>query len=332
MKFARLGENVFLRQAELTGEEFRLYSLIMFHSWRTGFCEHSLKDLCAMYSLNYDSHSRLFKRLRIKNWVEKSGGKIRPLVGLKTDETSVGGGSETDDSSVTQSPTDKKSVAQIGTDKTSVGESKTDEKSVNRDGAELTNRQSETDEKSVATDETSVFTDEKSVESPALIDRDLKREESFRSGEMEEGQGREVFGRRNGLRTEVPPEESEYVDTILDGLRQRFNTPFVLSREPEWVRVAENAFRNGFTSEHVLEVFDTLEKIKKRQKKNWRMKPEILEDNIPHLEALRNELRDLENGYGHGNGKFDRASPAAIPGAAGYRPERRMFRPPEAAE
>lgn len=163
MKFARIGEQVFLRQTELTGEEFRLYSIICFHTWiDTGVCRYSLRELAEKYDLNYDSLCRHYKILRVKKWAENTKDGIRPLVGVKTDEMSVTSALEktpakTDDLSVEAAngakfhPADGQVTNEI-TDEMSVLVGQTDISSVETgegDPAKLTKRQCETDKTSV---------------------------------------------------------------------------------------------------------------------------------------------------------------------------------------
>ena len=107
MRFARLGEEVFLRSHEIACEEFRLYAYIVFHTFSdSGICRMTIAEICEIYKLEYHNTSRRFKILRkdftdqelaalptktqdklrtMKTpWVEKTSKGIRPLVGMKS--------------------------------------------------------------------------------------------------------------------------------------------------------------------------------------------------------------------------------------------------------
>lgn len=83
-RFARLGEDVYKRQSELTGEEFRLYCIIFFHSFfDSGICRKNLRQLSGIYSLSYTHTTERYKVLEKLLWCETAKRGIRPLVGLK---------------------------------------------------------------------------------------------------------------------------------------------------------------------------------------------------------------------------------------------------------
>ena len=113
-RFARIGEEAIRRQSELTGEEFRLYCLIVFHTWtESGICSKNLQQLSDIYGLTYNHATERYKTLRkefSKNlkdkekerrererirkmespWCENTPQGIRPLVGIKTPKSGVG--------------------------------------------------------------------------------------------------------------------------------------------------------------------------------------------------------------------------------------------------
>ncbi|MBS1797820.1 MAG: hypothetical protein JSS81_28625 [Acidobacteria bacterium] len=112
MRFAKLGEEVFIRQSEISCEEFRLYAIIVFHTFvDTGVCRMPLREISKIYNLDYDNLTRRYKILRkdftpeeIKKlpekiqaqlekmkspWLEKTKKGIRPLVGVKTVNSTV---------------------------------------------------------------------------------------------------------------------------------------------------------------------------------------------------------------------------------------------------
>lgn len=95
-KFAKIGEEAVRRNAELVGEELRLYVLIVFHTWSdSGVCKKTLRELSDIYGLDYDNTTRRYKSLRTKQWCENTKLGIRPLVGLKTVKFTVNGKEQT---------------------------------------------------------------------------------------------------------------------------------------------------------------------------------------------------------------------------------------------
>lgn len=101
MRFARIGEEVFLRFSEISCEEFRLYAIIVFHTFTdTQLCRMTLRELADLYNLDYDNLTRRFKTLRMKSWVEKTRKGIRPLVGMKTVKITVSDDEKTVNSTV----------------------------------------------------------------------------------------------------------------------------------------------------------------------------------------------------------------------------------------
>ncbi len=97
MKFAQVGEDVYLRRKELKTDKEKnyqfetllLYQLILFHTWSdTGLCRKSVPEICEIWGLDYDNSMRRYKLLRNKGWVKEvvvRGEKyLRPLVGVKT--------------------------------------------------------------------------------------------------------------------------------------------------------------------------------------------------------------------------------------------------------
>ena len=89
-RFARIGEEAISRQTELTGEEFRLYVLIVFHTFMDSeICNKSLHELSGLYGLIYNHTTERYKKLRLKTWCENTKKGIHPLVGLKTPKIGV---------------------------------------------------------------------------------------------------------------------------------------------------------------------------------------------------------------------------------------------------
>ena len=83
MKFAKIDEEVFSRYGELTGEEFRLYCTVFFHTFiDTGICRRNLRQLCLIHGLNYTHTTERYKKLEKLKWCETTKKGIRPLVGL----------------------------------------------------------------------------------------------------------------------------------------------------------------------------------------------------------------------------------------------------------
>jgi len=105
-RFARLGEEAFDRQSELSGEEFRLYAIIVFHTfWEIGICRKNLRQLSKLHRLSYTHTTERYNILqmnfkgftneeiqkltkKIKSpWCEGAKGGIRPLVGVNVPKT-----------------------------------------------------------------------------------------------------------------------------------------------------------------------------------------------------------------------------------------------------
>lgn len=64
-RFAKIDETAIKRHAELSGEELRLFVLIKFHTWNeSGVCNKNLRELAAIYRLDYDNTTRRYKVLR----------------------------------------------------------------------------------------------------------------------------------------------------------------------------------------------------------------------------------------------------------------------------
>jgi hypothetical protein len=90
MRFAKIGEEVLSRHAELTGEELRLYMFIVFHTFiDTGICRRSITEIAHIHGLNYNHSTERYKRLRKIGWCRNERGGIRPLVGFKTPKNGV---------------------------------------------------------------------------------------------------------------------------------------------------------------------------------------------------------------------------------------------------
>jgi hypothetical protein len=81
MRFAKVGEEVMIRQNELTGAELRLYLVILFLTGSDGRCRNSIAHICGTYAMSYYPVVRHLKTLRGKGWLEDSK-IIRPLIGL----------------------------------------------------------------------------------------------------------------------------------------------------------------------------------------------------------------------------------------------------------
>ena len=82
-RFARVGEETFKRHAELHGEEFRLYTIIIFHLLPdSGCCAKNLREISETYGLDYNNTARRYKILRLKGWCENTRNGIRPLIGV----------------------------------------------------------------------------------------------------------------------------------------------------------------------------------------------------------------------------------------------------------
>ncbi len=92
--------------------------------------------------------------------------------------------------------------------------------------------------------------------------------------------------------------EDVFTRTVLDGLRDRlkiFNEyDFSVQMEKIW-----NA--KIFTAEMCLETYDLLDKIRLLKKAKWRIKAPYWAESVPHLESLREELQELENGEQNDN-------------------------------
>ena len=81
MRFAKVGEEVLSRHKELTGEELRLYLIIVFHAVTvSGNCLLSLADICRTYEMSYNPTSQKIASLRRKGWLDASK-TLKPLVG-----------------------------------------------------------------------------------------------------------------------------------------------------------------------------------------------------------------------------------------------------------
>ena len=89
-RFAKIGEEAVRRQSELSGEEFRLYCLIKFHTWNdSGVCNKNLRELAELYALDYDNTTRRYKSLRQKGWCENTKKGIRCAFSEATAEITV---------------------------------------------------------------------------------------------------------------------------------------------------------------------------------------------------------------------------------------------------
>jgi hypothetical protein len=85
MRFAKIGEEVLSRHAELTGEELRLYMFIVFHTFiDTGICRRSITEISRIHGLIRNHSSERYKSLRKKGWCKNDRGGIRPLVGFNS--------------------------------------------------------------------------------------------------------------------------------------------------------------------------------------------------------------------------------------------------------
>jgi hypothetical protein len=89
-------------------------------------------------------------------------------------------------------------------------------------------------------------------------------------------------------------DESEFFREVVDGLKTRLNTPTRLPNERKWLESVEWSWQNRFPPEQTLEVFDLLEKIRKKKKAVWSVSPELWQSSIPKIESLRIELENLE--------------------------------------
>lgn len=128
--------------------------------------------------------------------------------------------------------------------------------------------------------------------------------------------GREIpktsFNGRSGIFVGDISEDKEQTALLLeifDGLKTRLGTPAALPKEFRWRESVHFTWVNRFTAKRFLETYDLLDLIRKRKGKNWKITPEMIEDNIADIEKLEIELRGLENGTsiqsntnGHKNG------------------------------
>ena len=72
-RFAKISERAIARQSELSGEEWRLYCLLKFHTWNdSGVCNKNLRELATAYRLDYDNTTRRYKILREKGWCQNT--------------------------------------------------------------------------------------------------------------------------------------------------------------------------------------------------------------------------------------------------------------------
>jgi hypothetical protein len=107
------------------------------------------------------------------------------------------------------------------------------------------------------------------------------------------------IGRQTGILAADLIESDEkhiHTQTIVDGLKERLGTPFMLPKEFEWIATINFAWLNEFSAERYLETFDLLEKIRKKKRGEWRVTPAMIEKNIADKEKLEIELGSAENG------------------------------------
>lgn len=167
--------------------------------------------------------------------------------------------------------------------------------------------------------------------STVLKEEELLKDISLspRAGAQDESSGFEILetGQRAISATNLfglSPTDAEQIFTqiLVDGLKTRLGTPVVLPDEWKWTKSIEAAWKNSFSAENALEVFDLLEKIRKKKKAPWTVSPELWARKIPKIEELRNELEILEKEgvieadaanqlyNGNGRGKQNQTTPA----------------------
>lgn len=152
-------------------------------------------------------------------------------------------------------------------------------------------------------DDSSGVIDESShnLNSDSYSDLDLKIQKESLSSPAREFPT-ENFGKKTGIKaSDMIGGESSPLAIVIEGLRERMGYIVALPKEFEWIRSTEAGFKNGFTADHMLEVYDLLEKIRKKKRQRWVIKPDNWETNMPRLEELKEELKELEHGHGIGN-------------------------------
>lgn len=83
MRFARVSEEAIKRCSELTGEEFRLYIIIVFNTLSDGICHATITELAAICKLSYSTIAVRLSVLKQRGWLADSRD-IKPLVGVNS--------------------------------------------------------------------------------------------------------------------------------------------------------------------------------------------------------------------------------------------------------
>lgn len=156
------------------------------------------------------------------------------------------------------------------------------------------------------------ISEQKGGHSPAHANKDLLP--PFTTVETTEEEApparQNLGGNRNGF--PVNSTLSEFVQICLDGMKTRLCSPHTLPNQFEWLKKFEFFELNQSTPEIFLETFDLLEKIRKKKKAAWTIKPETIEKNFGKIKSLRNELEQLENGANNGQ---NQQNSNAVPGS-----------------
>lgn len=96
----------------------------------------------------------------------------------------------------------------------------------------------------------------------------------------------EVFGEPDNTISD------DFSQIVIEGLRERLK----IFNEYEFLVQIEKIEAAGiFTAERALDVFDLLEKIRKKKRGSWRIKADYWAESVPHYEMLKEELERLEN-------------------------------------
>lgn len=138
----------------------------------------------------------------------------------------------------------------------------------------------------------------------------------------------ENFGRKTGIKvSDLNPEiEASDLATVLEGIRERTGYLVALPKEFEWISATERGFKNGFSPPLMLEVYDLLERIRKRKGGRWRITVNYWEENLARRDELILELNELN---GSGTGANNTGTQKSGTKAAGGGAARRTFKSPE---
>lgn len=90
----------------------------------------------------------------------------------------------------------------------------------------------------------------------------------------------------------VSQDERLYIDTVINGLLERLKV-VVLRDQHEWLDTIDFARMNGFPAAAVLETYDLLRRQKWRR---GRITARTVGDNLTHLEAIRKEIAEQDDG------------------------------------